>query len=103
MAEQGVTGPFWERILRVLARQSLYRIKQHLAEIQPMTLEQVKARTTASIQANPDDWRDDEAIAGEAGPPRDEQDLLDELAAAVDLAASVPEIINALYGEGLEV
>ena len=102
VVDLGVTKPFWERIFRFLVQQSLHRIDQQIAEIEPMTLEQVKARTVASIQANPDDWRDDEAIAGEVGPPRDEQDLLDELAAAVRSAASVPQIINALYDEGLE-
>jgi len=39
---------------------------------------------------NPDDWRDGEAIAGEASPPRDEQELLDELAAGVRAATSAP-------------
>jgi len=43
----------------------------------------VKERAVASVRANPDDGRDDEAIAGEAGPPRDEEELLDELEAAV--------------------
>lgn len=102
VADLGVARPFWERVLRFLARQSVHRIDQNIAEIEPVSLEQVKARTVASIQANPDDWRDDEAIAGESGPPRDEQDLLDELANAVRAAASVPEIINALYDERLE-
>ena len=64
-----------------------------------MTLEQVKDRVAASILANPDDWRDDEAIAGEAGPPREEQDLLDEMVAAVRAAASLPQIIDALHAE----
>ena len=67
-----------------------------------MTLEQVKDRVAASIQANPDDWRDDEAIAGEAGPPREEQELLDELEASVRAAASLPQIINVLSSEHLE-
>jgi len=66
-----------------------------------MTLEQVKARTAASIRANPDDWRDDEAIAGEAGPAQDEEELLDKLEAAVRAARSLPQIINALYKEEL--
>lgn len=35
-----------------------------------MALEQLKARAAASIQADPGDGRDDEAIAGEAGPPK---------------------------------
>lgn len=102
LVDLGVTRPFWERTLRFLVQQSVHRIDQQIVEIEPMTLEQVKARAAEAIQANPDDWRDDEAIAGEAGPPRDEQDLLDELKTAAYSAGSVPQIINALYQEQLE-
>jgi len=63
------------------------------------------AKTTwpscASIEANPDDWRDDEAIAGEDGPPREEQEMLDELQEAVRTAQTLPQLINALYREEL--
>jgi hypothetical protein len=102
VVDLGVARPFGERVLRFVVGQSVHRIEQEIAEIESMTLKQLKARATSSIQANPDDWRDDEAIAGEAGPPRDEQELLDELAATVRAAPSVPQIINALYGEQLE-
>jgi hypothetical protein len=98
----GVVGPFWERLLRFLVQQSVHRIDQQVEAIEPMTLEQVKDRVAASIQANPDDWRDDEAIAGEVGPPREEQELLDELKASVRDAASLPQLINALFDEELE-
>ena len=98
----GVVGPFWGRLLRFLVQQGVHRIDQEVEAIDPMTMEQVKDRVVASIQANPDDWRDDEAIAGEAGPPRDEQELLDELKASVRAAASLPQIINALSSEQLE-
>lgn len=102
VVDQGVVRPFWERLFRLLVRQSVHRIDQQIEEIEPMTLEQVKARVAASIQANPDDWRDDEAIAGEAGPPRDEQDLLNELEAVVRAAASLSQIIDALFQEQFE-
>lgn len=100
--DQGVVGPIWERVFRFLVRQSVHRIDQQIEAIDPMTLNQVKDRVAASIQANPDDWRDDEAIAGEAGPPREEQELLDELEASVRAAGSVPQIINVLFDEELE-
>ena len=102
VVDLGVVGPVWERVLRFLVRQSLHRIDQEIVEIEPVTLEQVKARLAASIFANPDDWRDDEAIAGEAGPPRDEQELLDEIVAGVLAAASLMQIINTRHGEELE-
>jgi hypothetical protein len=100
--DQGVVGPFWERVFRFLVQQSVHRIDQQIEAIDPMTLNQVQDRVAASIQANPDDWRDDEAIAGEAGPPREEQELLDEIEASVRAAGSIPQIINALFSEELE-
>lgn len=100
--DQGVVGPFWERLFRFLVQQSVHRIDQQVEAIDPMTLNQVKDRVAASIQANPDDWRDDEAIAGGAGPPREEQELLDELEASVRAAGSMPKIINVLFSEQLE-
>lgn len=102
VVDLGVVRPLLERAFRFFLRQSVHRIDQQIVEIEPVTLEQVKARIIASIHANPDDWRDDEAIAGEAGPPRDEQELLDELEAGVLAAPSLPQIINVLYEEQLE-
>jgi predicted Zn-dependent protease len=101
VVDRGVVGPFGQRIWRFVVRQSLHRIEQQWAEVERLNLEQVKDRVIASIKSNPDDWRDDEAIAGEAGPPRDEADLLDELEAAVRNASSLPQIINAVYQENL--
>lgn len=102
VTDQGVVGPFWERLFRWLVQQSVHRIDQQVEAIDPISLDQVKDRVAASIQANPDDWRDDEAIPAEAGPPREEQELLDELVASVRAAASLPQIINALFSEELE-
>ncbi len=62
-----------------------------------MSLDAIKERVCTAIASNPDAWRDDEAIAGEDGPPRDEQEMLDELQTKVREAQSVPEIISALH------
>lgn len=99
VVDLGVVGSFWERVLRFLLRQSLHGLDQQLVEIEPLTLDQLKARACASIQANPDDWRDDEAIAGEVDPPREEQDLLDELKAKAMAAQTLHQLMNALYNE----
>lgn len=101
VVDLGVVKPFWERVFRFLMRQSVHRIDQELTEVEPFTLEQVKDRVCTSINANPDDWRDDEAIAGEVGPPREEQELLDELQMGVRSAQTLPQLINALYREEL--
>ena len=97
--DHGVVGSFLGRLLRFLVKQSVHRIDQQVEAIGPMTLDQVKDRVAVSILANPDDWRDDEAIAGEVGPPREEQELLDELVASVRAAASLPQIIDAISSE----
>jgi hypothetical protein len=101
VADLGVVKPFWERAFRFLMRQSVHRIDQRLIEIDPLALDQVKERACASIEANPDDWRDDEAIAGEDGAPREEREMLDELQEAVRTARTLPQLINALYREDL--
>jgi hypothetical protein len=70
---------------------------QKLEPLEPITLDQLKDRMAASILSNPDDWRDDEAIAGEDGPPQDEQELLDARIAGVRAADSVEGIWEFLY------
>ena len=101
VTDLGVVRPFWERIFRFLLQQSVHRIDQQLTELEPTTLDQVKARAATAILKNTDDWRDDEAIAGEAEPPRDEQELLHEIIAKIHAATSVPQLINAIYDEAL--
>lgn len=97
----GLTCPFWERAFRFLLQQGVHRISQELVEEDALSLHDLKERVCASIAANPDEWRDDEAIAGEDGPPRDELTMLDELQAAVHGAQTLPQVINALYEEHL--
>lgn len=97
----GVTGRFWSRVLRFMVRQSLHRLDQTLDSVPAMTFDDVKARLCAAIDNNPDYWGNDEAIAGEDGPPRDERDLLDERKAEVMRSNSVPELISNLWEEDL--
>lgn len=97
----GVTRGFWERVLRFLLQQSVHRIAQELVEQEPLSFADLKERVCASIAANPDRWRDDEAVAGEDGSPRDMREMLGELQAGVRKAGTLPQLINALYDEGL--
>jgi len=97
----GVTRGFWERVLRFLLQQSLHRISQEIVEEPALSFDELREQVCASVAANPDRWRDDEAIAGEDGPPRDELEMLEELQAGVRKAETVPQIINALYEEHL--
>lgn len=71
-----------------------YKVTQDLAPEPALAFEDLQARVCAAIQNDPDSFRDDEAIAGEDGPPREEQDLLDELKAGVMVCRTVPEILD---------
>ena len=80
------------RFVLFLARETL--IEFDLAEREPVSLEQLVARVIEAIDAYPDHWRDDEAIAGESGPPRDEMEMLEEIKDRVRKAQSVAELIQ---------
>ena len=90
----GIRPPLWSYLLRLLFQQALYQVDVELEPLEPITLDQLKDRMTASILSNPDDFRDDEAIAGEAGPPQDEQELLDAIVAGIRAADSVEGIAD---------
>lgn len=94
----GLTGGIWSRTFLFLTGD--HRVDQTLDPIPEMTFDDVKARLCAAIQNNPDHWRDDEAIAGEAGqPPIKEEDLLDEMKTQVMRSNSVLELIRNFWEE----
>jgi hypothetical protein len=85
--------------MRSFLRCPIYRVSCELSEAGILPLDQLKERVCASIDADPERWWDDEAIAGEDGPPRDAQEMLDELQIEVRKARSVQEIISVLFEE----
>ena len=93
----GIVPPLWSFLLRFLLQQAPYWVDQELEPLEPITLDQLKDRMAASVLSNPDDWRDDEAIAGEDGPPQDEQEMLDARVAGIRAADSVEGIWEFLY------
>jgi hypothetical protein len=93
---RGLAGPLWRRVLLFVFRQSEYFVDHELVEETPLSFDAVKHRVCASIDANPDTWRNDEAIAGESGPPREEQELYDELKARVRAAKDLGELVEVL-------
>jgi len=97
----GVVGGFWVRVLRLLVQQSVHRISQQVVEEPALSLRDVKERVCASIEADRDRWRGDDAIVDEDGELRNDQEILDELMAAVRRAETLPQVINALYEEHL--
>ena len=91
----GAGKPWLARIAYELANAfRTPRIELDLVEQPPIPLEEIKARVCGSIKANADIWRDDEAIAGEAAPPREEEEMLDELMNEVRRAGSVAEMVG---------
>lgn len=97
----GVTRGPCERVLRFLLQQSVHRISQEIVEEAALSLHDLKERVCASIEADRDRWRGDEAVVGEDGELRGDQEILDELMAAVRRAETLPQVINALYEEHL--
>ncbi|MDB5423662.1 MAG: hypothetical protein JWQ29_1078 [Phenylobacterium sp.] len=97
----GVTGGLWERVLRFLVQQSVHRVAQEIVEEAALSLHDLKERVCASIEADRDRWRGDDIVLGEDGEVRGDQEILDELQAAVRKAETLPQVINALYDEDL--
>ena len=89
------------RVVRVLLRCSVYRVSCGPTEAAALSLHKLKDRVCSAIDGNPEQWWDDEALAGEDGPPRDEQEMLDELKTEVRRAQSVAEVIKALWPDSL--
>ena len=84
------------KAIRFLFRQQSYKVDLEIVEKDPITLDEVKTRFCRWMDDNPDDWRDDEAIAGEAGPPRDEQEMLEELKDQVRKGRTLAEAMDNL-------
>jgi hypothetical protein len=57
---------------------------------------EVQDRVCQSIDRNPGDWVDDEAMAGEAGPPVKLADILEAVKAAVKQATNLKELSDGL-------
>jgi hypothetical protein len=98
----GVKGSFWSRVLRFLIRQSLHRVSYTMEEIQPLMLEELKARVCSAIDTDPSYWWGDR-------PEEDLDDLwgwtdrrLDALKGRVASSSGVAEIIEVLFGEHLD-
>ncbi len=88
------SGSLLWRVIVFLLSEQWYDIEVDVVEAEPISFDEVKSRICKSIDDNPDDWRDDEAIAGESGPPRDEQEMLEELKAHVRSSKSLAEILE---------
>lgn len=87
---------WWWMLIEFLLRDQSYEVEHLLEPLPPMPLQAVKDRVCVDIAANPDDFRDDELIAGEAGEPIEEEVLLQALYAHVQAATSFKGVMDAL-------
>ncbi len=87
---------FWGVIMKLLGARPTPRIQHELVEGPPVSFEGLRALICTAIDANPEDWREDEAIAGEDGPAQDEQMLLERRKARVRATSSPEELISLL-------
>lgn len=88
----GIRGTSWRKLLNFIFRNFQYRY--HLEEQAPMSFEAVRDHVCATIEANPEGWRDEEAIAGESGPPREEEELFQEKIELCRRTTNMPELID---------
>jgi hypothetical protein len=94
----GIRGTSWRKVLNFIFRNFQYRYD--LQEEAPMTFEAVRDHVCATIEGDPDYWRDDEALAGESGPPRDEQEMLDEKIQLCRRTTDMQELIDTFSNLG---
>lgn len=92
-----VPRPWWHRF--VTGYHVNYRVEIDLAEIGPMPLDEVKARVCRCIDIFPNPYWDDEAMAGEAGPPISEEDWDAAIKARVMAANDLLEVVKPLGPE----
>lgn len=94
----GVRGTSWRKVLNTIFRNFQYRYD--LQEEAPMTFEAVRDHVCATIEGDPDYWRDDEALAGESGPPREEEEMLQEKIELCRRTTSMRELIDTFSNLG---
>lgn len=89
----GIPGTGWYRLVNIISRDQ-HLVRYEVEEIPTVPFEEVRRRVCQSILSHPDSYRDDEAIAGEDAPPRNEQEMLDEVADAARAASNMLELID---------
>ena len=78
--------PLWQCVLMTVFPQwddIEYEVELSLEGLPGIPFPEVQARVCRSIDQNPDDWVDDEAMAGEAGPPVTLEYLMEAAKSAV--------------------
>jgi len=96
---RGFRTPFLQRMLLTLFNDHdsiEHDVRCELDEIGVTPFSEVRERVCRAIEKNPDDWMDDEVLAGESGPPIKLEDVLEALKAAVRRTANIQELFDSL-------
>jgi hypothetical protein len=101
VAKIGIPGTRWYRLANAIFRDH-HLVRYEVEEVPTAPFEEVRRRVCESILSHPDMYRDDEAIAGEDAPPRDEQEMLEEVADAARAASNMLELIDVFDTLGRE-
>jgi hypothetical protein len=95
--------PLWRCVLMTVLPQwddIEYEVELSLEDLAGVPFSEVQARVCRSIDQNPDDWIDDEAMAGEAGPPVTLEHLMEAAKSAVRRSTDI-ETMRAEIHAGL--
>jgi hypothetical protein len=95
----GFRTPFFQRVLLTLFNDHdniEHEVRCELDEIGVTPFSEVRERVCRAIEKNPDDWMDDEILAGESGPPIKLEDVLEALKAAVRRTTNLQELFDSL-------
>jgi hypothetical protein len=85
----GAWARFWAAIIPALAS---YKVRYDLVPKGALSLDEVKDRVCAAIDADPSWWVNEELAAGEDGPPVSEEAQLDKFKAAVRRAGTLHDL-----------
>lgn len=90
----GLWSRFWAAVF------GQRRVKYEVSEELRLPFEEIKESICTAIRAKPDSWRDDEAVAGEDGSPREEEEMLEELIGKVREAKSPRKLMTVIESWG---
>jgi hypothetical protein len=86
---RGLGGPLWWRLPGVFFGQ-LYRVEYELAEVDSMSLDQIKDRVVGIVTKRPEDWGYGDGIEAV-------DDTLDKFIARIRRAKSLSQLIKTLF------
>jgi hypothetical protein len=99
----GYRTPLWQRALMTVLNQRdeiFHAVEFEFEERAATSFAEVQDRVCRLIDENREEWIDDEAMAGEAGPPVILEDVIEAAKAAVKRATNLTELFDGLEAVG---